>query len=71
MWENVFALYLTKKGPFTLKNYVVNCINPMFYVFAYSKEYSQNFTDRVFSSFRLLKSYLGKHLECKNYDFYL
>lgn len=39
----------------------------MFYVYAYSKEYSQNFMD--FSLFRLLKSYLGKHLEYKTYDF--
>lgn len=53
----------------SLKNYVVNCINLMFYVYAYSKEYSQNFMNHSFSLFRLLKSYLGKHLEYKNHDF--
>lgn len=69
VWENVFPSYLTKNSPFTLKKYAVHCVNPMFYVYAYSKEHSQNFMDLIFDLFRLLKSYLGKHLVIRTMTF--
>lgn len=34
-------------------------------VYAYSKEYSQNFMNCSFSLFRLLTNFLGKHLQYK------
>lgn len=58
----MFSHCTLQRKDLTLKDYIViNCSNPSFYVYVYSKEYSQNFMDHSFSLFRLLKNFLRKH----------